>query len=58
MADAPANPTEPDDLIVVENPTLEDRVERCERAIAEIQRCLHGMGVFTPSRELDLIDLP
>jgi hypothetical protein len=58
MADAPANPLEPDDLIVVANPTLEERVERAERAIAEMQRCLHGMGVFAPSRELDLIDLP
>lgn len=56
MADAPANPS--DDYEVIDNPTPADRIERCERAIAEIQRCLHGMGVFAPSRELDLIDLP
>jgi hypothetical protein len=47
-----------DGLTVVENPTLEERIERCERAIAEMQRALHAMGIFAPSRELDLIDLP
>jgi hypothetical protein len=56
MADAPANPTPDDDYEVVENPTLEDRIERAERAISEIQHQLMELG-FAPSRELDLIDL-
>jgi hypothetical protein len=41
-----------------DNPTPEDRIERCERAIAEMQRHLREYIGFAPSADLDLIDLP
>jgi hypothetical protein len=38
--------------------TAEDRIERLERIVAELQRHLREFNGFAPSRELDLIDLP